>query len=88
MTESNLFSNILVGAGATGCVLANKLSESYNVLLLEAGGDNHHPMIKVPVVFFNNQNRFPHDWQYRTVPQQNSSFAANGNVFIKILKSF
>jgi len=64
-------------------VLANRLSETHNVLLLEAGGDSHLPLLNVPVLFFNNQNRFPHDWRYRTVPQKNSSFGLTGNVSLE-----
>ncbi|MEL6180643.1 MAG: GMC family oxidoreductase N-terminal domain-containing protein, partial [Myxococcota bacterium] len=45
---------IIVGAGSAGCLLANRLSappERKRVLLLEAGGPDSHPMIKVPIGF-------------------------------------
>ncbi|CAL8073808.1 unnamed protein product [Orchesella dallaii] len=79
-SAQDTFDFVIVGAGSAGCVLANKLSEKHSVLLLEAGGDHHQPLINAPVMFFNNQNRFPHDWQYQTVPQSNSSFAFKNNV--------
>ena len=40
---------IIVGAGSAGCVLADRLSASgADVVLLEAGPSDLHPMIHIP----------------------------------------
>ena len=60
---------IIVGAGSAGCVLAKRLSASgANVLLLEAGGPDENPLIRIPALYFGLQDTAV-DWAYRTVPQ-------------------
>ncbi len=61
---------VIVGAGSAGCVLANRLSEdpATSVLLLEAGGKDRHPNIKIPAAF-PNQFGTKLDWDYATEPE-------------------
>jgi len=48
------FDYIIVGAGSAGCVLANRLSSDpgVRVLLIEAGGSDRHPWVRLPVGYF------------------------------------
>lgn len=63
---------IVIGAGAAGCVLANRLSAdpSHNVLLLEAGSKDRHPLLKIPAGFAKLMGT-NFNWIFNTSPQKN-----------------
>jgi choline dehydrogenase len=64
------FDYIVVGAGSAGCVLANRLSAdpAVSVLLLEAGGKDSSPNIKIPAAFAK-QFHSKLDWDFSTEPE-------------------
>ena len=72
------FDFIIAGAGTAGCVLAARLSESgrHRVLLLEAGGEDRSPWIKVPVGYAKLFGNPRYNWMYTTAPEP----ALNGRV--------
>ena len=67
MTE---YDYIIVGAGAAGCVLANRLSAdgTTRVLLLEAGGSDRSPWIQVPIGYGRTFNDPRYNWMYEAQP--------------------
>ena len=64
------FDYVIVGAGSAGCALAARLSEdpSQRVLVLEAGGRDRSPNIKIPAAFAK-QFRTKLDWDYSSGPE-------------------
>lgn len=64
-----VFDYIIIGAGSSGCVLANRLSEdpSCNVLLLEAGGKANFKT-SIPGAYSTLHNTSV-DWAFYTEPQ-------------------
>ena len=62
------FDYIIVGAGTSGCLLANRLSadSKTKVLLLEAGGKDDYFWIRVPVGYLFTMNNPRTDWCFST----------------------
>jgi len=69
--NSETFDYVIVGAGSAGCVLANRLTASgrHRVLLLEAGPNNRHPWLHIPLGFGRLFNNRQFNWCYQTEPQ-------------------
>jgi len=61
---------IVIGAGAAGCVLANRLTASgtERLLLLEAGGSDRSPWIQVPIGYGRTFNDPRFNWMYQAEP--------------------
>jgi len=61
---------VVVGAGSAGCVVASRLSESGDaVVLLEAGPRDWHPMIHVPAGILSLLHNPRVNWCYESEPE-------------------
>ena len=69
--RSESFDYVIIGAGSAGCTLANRLSADADVrvLLLEAGGWDRHPFVKLPLGWGKVLLNRIYDWGYDGEPQ-------------------
>lgn len=65
---------IVIGSGAAGSVVANRLSENgkYSVCVLEAGPGDSHPFIKIPAGFVKTLVNPKLMWQFQSEPAEGS----------------
>jgi choline dehydrogenase-like flavoprotein len=65
------FDYIVVGAGTSGCILANRLSQDAGkrVLILEAGGNDNWIWFHIPVGYLYAIGNPRSDWMFRTEPE-------------------
>jgi len=65
------FDYVIVGSGSAGSVLAGRLGEDagVSILVLEAGGADRDPFIRIPIGIGVMHERRSHDWGYDTEPE-------------------
>lgn len=71
MSDLGQFDYVIVGAGSSGAVLANRLSADprLTVCLIEAGPADRSPFITVPLGVMKLSKDARHNWLYTTAPQ-------------------
>lgn len=74
---------IAVGGGSAGCVLAGRLSEHFDVLLLEAGGDPP-PATAVPYYTPAVQRDPSINYFFKSTAQTNATLCCNGVIISKL----
>lgn len=85
--NNTIYDFIIVGGGNGGCVLANLLSQNFNlkILLIEAGGDPF-PVTQVPGLWDRVLNSKA-DWQHEVEPDITTGYGINGKMIIHKGKS-
>ena len=65
------FDYVIVGAGSAGCALAHRLGQDSGarILLLEAGGADRSPIIRIPLTWGLILKHRLYDWGYFTEPE-------------------
>lgn len=68
MEAQAAYDYIVVGAGSSGCTVAARLAQrsAARVLLIEAGGSDNHPLVKMPLGFASLIGEGKRNWNYRT----------------------
>ncbi len=69
--QHQTFDYVIIGAGTAGCVLAARLSENpaHRVCLIEAGGSEQHPYIRIPAAVGAAIMSERFGWGLTTTPQ-------------------
>jgi len=69
--QAEAFDHVIVGAGSAGCVLANRLTEDPGTrgCLLEAGPEDRHPLITIPLGIAKLLSHPKYNWMFFTTPQ-------------------
>ena len=73
-SSADSFDYVIVGAGAAGCLLANRLSASgtMTVCLLEAGPRDRNIYLHIPGGFIKAVTDPKYTWQFKTEPSEGS----------------
>uniref|UniRef100_A0A1A9WC53 Glucose-methanol-choline oxidoreductase N-terminal domain-containing protein n=1 Tax=Glossina brevipalpis TaxID=37001 RepID=A0A1A9WC53_9MUSC len=81
--NNEIFDFIVVGSGAAGSVVANRLSENpkWRIALLEAGGmENINHLIPTLAAYMSTTSS---NWNYGSVPQKRACFGMNNNICLQ-----